>query len=65
MTTKYLVALAFFPDSTPDTALRRLERWIKKNTGLCKALAEAGHTANQHHYTNHQQQLIYQYLGEP
>ena len=65
MNCKYHLALSYFPDSTPDTAMRRLRRWINSCAGLCEALAKTGYRPTQHHFNARQTQLIYEHLGEP
>jgi len=62
---KYELALAYFPESTPDTARHRLSRWIRNDKQLTTALVATGYRPCQHHFTSRQTALIYEYLGEP
>lgn len=67
MYTKFQIATQYFPGSidNPDSAVRHLVRWIDRTRGLMPALRAAGYQRTQHHFTDRQTQLIYEYLGEP
>lgn len=63
--TKKELALLYFPDSPPDTAVRRLIRWFNQCHDLSSALALAGYKASHKTLTPRQLKIIYYYLGEP
>lgn len=59
------LALLYFPKSSPDIALKRLNRWIN-NIKELKANLEACHIGkNAKCWSRHQVYLIMYYLGEP
>lgn len=67
MTTKFSLALQYFPDQidNSDSAIRRLMRWINNTRGLPEALAAAGYSRFQHSFSRRQVEIIVEYLGEP
>lgn len=67
MYTKYQLAAQYFPDQIDNAkvAVRHLIRWIYNTHGLMPALENTGYIRTQHHFTDKQVQLIFEYLGEP
>ena len=59
------LAVLYFKYSTPDTAVKQLGRWIRRNKELKAALDKAGFHDRQHIYSPRQIDLIFQYLGNP
>ncbi len=59
------LALLYFPHSSPDTARRRLMRWIRKCQPLVEALRREHYDSHSHMFTKRQVQIIIYYLDEP
>ena len=63
-TTKEL-ALMYFPDSNPRTAVNHLMAWIRKCTSLWDELQTMGYQVNSKAFTPRQVKAIVDQLGEP
>ena len=63
--TKKELALMYFPDSNPRTAVNHLMSWIYRCTPLLGQLKTAGYEKNSKAFTPRQIKLIVEYLGEP
>lgn len=63
--TKAELAMMFFPDSQPRTAVRHLMNWIKRNKAISKYLAENGHNPFSKFFTSREVGVIIDNLGEP
>lgn len=63
--TKQELALQYFPQSAPDTAVRHLMRWIARCPPLTEALAQTGYRNRSRFFTRRQVLLIHDFLGEP
>ena len=63
--TKKELALCYFPDSMPRTAVCHLLAWIMRCTPLYEALVKAGYSKQAKSFTSRQVALIFEYLGEP
>ena len=59
------LALAYFPNSSPESARRALLRWFAYNPPLMHRLLELGYNKLQHYFTPAQVDAIYEFLGEP
>lgn len=59
------VAQSYFPDILPESAVRRLDRWITNCKDLSSELRRVGYMKRQRMITQRQLNLIYAYLGEP
>jgi len=59
------LAMLYFPKSSPDIALKRLNRWINNIKELKQALADCHIGKNAKCWSRHQVYLITYYLGEP
>lgn len=59
------LAMQYFPESTPRSALTQLKRWIKLNTELQQRLAELHYSKGQRSLTPLQHEAIIYYLGSP
>ena len=59
------LAMLYFPKSTPNAALKRLNRWIDKCKPLKKAVAECQIENFPKSFTPRQVELIVEYLGDP
>ena len=59
------LALMYFPDSMPNTAVRRLMSWIRHCPELWNELRSAGYKQTSHGFTTKQVRLIVYYLGSP
>jgi len=64
-TTKQELAKAYAPGLNPESALRRLNRWIHHHEPLMKALRKTGYFGTQKKFSGAQKRLIYRYLGAP
>lgn len=58
---KIQLAKIYFPDSSPKTAMRRLQRWIAR----CVILRELLNNTHSHYWTKREVETIAEYLGEP
>lgn len=63
--TKKSIALLYFPDSEPRTAVNHLMAWIKRNKCLVEELDKTGYVSTSKMFTPRQVRLIAEYLGEP
>lgn len=63
--TKTDLARQYFPDATPQSALRMLNRYMHRAVGLLDELTRAFYRPDDRHLTPRQVQIIYAYLGEP
>jgi hypothetical protein len=59
------LAMLYFPDAKPHTALCRLSRWIKKCTALADALASLHLSPSKAFFRPKEVECIFEYLGEP
>ena len=59
------LAWQYSPNSSQNSALNRLSRWIKGDRDLYQALLATGYRDNQHILNVKQIAIIYEYLGEP
>ena len=59
------LALMYFPESMPVTAVRRLTYWINHCPELLNELTTAGYKPTSHGFTTKQVRLIVYYLGSP
>ena len=59
------LAMAYAPELTPHSAVKRLMKWLSINPALMAALRETHYYSTQKVLTARQVQLIYHYLGEP
>lgn len=59
------LALLYFPDSEPHTAVNRLSGWIQKCKPLANALAGCNQSRFAKFYSARAVRLIVEYLGEP
>ncbi len=63
--TKKELALMYFPDSTPPTAVSHLMNWIRHCTALRQQLQDTGYVPASKTFTPRQVRLIVEQLGEP
>ena len=63
--TKKELALMYFPESSPETAVKHLRRWILHCPELHRELQATGYRATSHNFTARQTELIEHYLGCP
>jgi hypothetical protein len=63
--TKKELALMYFPDSQPRTAVNHLMAWIRRCTRLWQQLQATGYDANCKTFTPRQVRAIVEQLGEP
>lgn len=63
--TKKELALLYFPDSSPRTAVNHLMAWIHRCPDLPPALVATGYDKMAKAFTPRQISLIVEYLGEP
>ena len=63
--TKKELALLYFPDSTPQQAVRHLMQWIRRCDDLWKPLNESGYRKTDKSFTPRQVKAITDNLGEP
>ena len=59
------LALKYFPDSTPRSAITQLKRWIDLNKDLQRRLAELHYCKRQRSLTPLQYEAVVYYLGSP
>jgi len=64
-TTKQELALEYAPGLNPESAIRRLNRWIHRHERLMKALRKTGYFGTQKNFSGAQKRLIYKHLGAP
>ena len=63
--TKKELALMYFPDSSPRTAVNHLMSWIHRCTLLWQQLQEMGYSTTSKAFTPRQVKAIVEQLGEP
>ena len=63
--TKKELALMYFPDSNPRTAVNHLMAWLHRNTQLWRQLHAIGYSTNCKCFTPRQVRAIVELLGEP
>ncbi len=63
--TKQELALLYFPNATPETAQKRLYRWICRIPELKEKLLSTPNGRYSKFWTRHQVELIIYYLDEP
>lgn len=63
--TKKELALMYFPDSQPRTAVNHLMAWIRRCSELWKELAVIGYKTNSKAFTPREVRAIVEQLGEP
>ena len=63
--TKKELALLYFPDSTPDTAVKRLMTLIRRNDMLWDELQQMGYYSHSKTFSPRQVQAIFDWLGAP
>lgn len=63
--TKKELALMYFPDSSPRTAVNHLMSWIHRCTLLWQQLQEMGYSTTSKAFTPRQVRAIVEQLGEP
>ena len=59
------LALMYFPDSTPNVALNRLNSWIKRCPPLVDALAGCYQSKKAKYFNPKAVRMIVEFLGEP
>lgn len=62
---KKALALAYAPNLNPDSAVMRLNRWIRHCAPLYEALLSTGYYHTQKVFTAKQVALIFKHLGKP
>lgn len=63
--TKKELALMYFPDSNPRTAVNHLMAWIHRCTPLWADLQQSGYHPTSKSFTPRQAKSIAEFLGEP
>ena len=63
--TKKELALMYFPDSAPRTAVNHLMAWIRRCTSLWQQLQQMDYSINSKTLTPRQVKAIVEHLGEP
>ncbi len=63
--TKKELALMYFPESLPRTAVNHLRAWIRRCTPLWLLLQQSGYSPASKSFTPRQVKDIVEYLGEP
>ena len=59
------LALMYFPDSTPETAVKHLMALIRRNDMLWDELQEMGYYSRSKTFTPRQVQAVIDWLGAP
>ena len=59
------LAMAYAPDVTPHSAVKRLMKWLSINPSLMAALRATHYYRNQKIFTARQVEIILDHLGEP
>lgn len=59
------LALMFFPDSTPETAVKHLMALIRRNDMLWDELLSTGYKNTNKTFTPRQVRAIFEWLGAP
>lgn len=63
--TKKELALMYFPDSSPHTAVKHLMAWVKHCTQLWQQLQAMGYSNTCKTFTPREVRTIVEHLGEP
>lgn len=63
--TKKELALMYFPDSNPRTAVNHMMAWVRRCTPLSEQLEAAGYEKSSKGFTPRQVRMIAEHLGEP
>ena len=63
--TKKELALLYFPDSTPETAVKHLMTMIRRNDMLWDELQEMGYYNRRKTFTPREVKSIFDWLGAP
>lgn len=63
--TKKELALCYFPDSSPHTAVNHLMAWILRNQPLVDTLTGMGYQKTSKWFSPRQVEAIIEILGEP
>ena len=63
--TKKELALMYFPDSTPSTAVNHLMAWIHRCDPLWQQLQQMGYYTSSKVLTPRQVKAVVEHLGEP
>ena len=63
--TKKELALLYFPDSTPETAVKHLMTMIRSNDMLWDELQEMGYNKRRKTFTPREVQAIFDWIGPP
>ena len=63
--TKKELALLYFPDSTPETAVKHLMTMIRRNDMLWDELQEMGYNKRRKTFTPREVKAIFDWLGAP
>ena len=63
--TKKELALLYFPDSTPETAVKHLMTMIRRNDMLWDELQEMGYYNRRKTFTPREIKAIFDWLGAP
>ena len=63
--TKKELALSYFPDSQPRTAVNHLMSWIRRCRPLWTELLSTGYTMTSKSFTPRQVRTIVHHLGDP
>jgi hypothetical protein len=57
--------MLYSPDITPESAWKKLRKWIDHFPGLRKMLMDMGYTGHERSFTPSQVAIIIEALGEP
>lgn len=59
------LALMYFPESTKETAVRLLLRWMKEDAKIMEELNAMGYNKHRQYLLKREVEVIVKYLGEP
>ena len=59
------LAMLYFPESSKQTAMRNLGRWIQRCGPLRLELQQRGYDRNRKYFLKHEVALILKHFGEP
>ena len=62
---KQELAMLYFPEALPHTAVNRLTGWIKRCEPLCRQIAACQQPKRAKFFTSKEVALIVEFLGEP